>query len=97
MIINLITYSMGLAIMMLMLERDESALEVVNLWSRDNRTDNCEGCPLSLTPDVSSPGHAHGVAHSSRNVSLQPYTVTDANALSGSEDSRTLPIWHCLC
>ena len=91
MIINLITYSMGLAIMMLMLERAESALEVVNLFG-------LETTELTTVRDapspLSSPGHAHGVAHSSRNVSLQPYTVTDANALSGSEDSRTLPIYQ---
>ena len=35
--------------------------------------DDCQGCPLS------SP--SHGMAHSSRKVSIQPYTVTDANAL----------------
>ena len=41
------------------------------------------GIPLS--PHVSSP--SIGIAHSSCKVSLQPYTVTDANALSGNECS----------
>ena len=50
-------------------------LELVNHWSRQ-----LSGMPLS------SPGH--GMAHSSRKVSLQPYTVTDANALSENERSR---------
>ena len=93
MIINLITYSMGLAIMMLMLERAESALEVVNLFGLETTELTTVRDAPGPSP-LSSPGHAHGVAHSSRNVSLQPYTVTDANALSGSEDSRTLPIYQ---
>ena len=33
------------------------------------------------------------MAHSGRTLSVQPYTVTYENALSGSEDSRPTPTW----
>ena len=35
--------------------------------------------------------------HSSRNASLQPYTVTDANALTGGERSRMITTWNKPC
>ena len=44
--------------------------------------------------DPTSNFSGHGVAHSSRKVSLQLYTVTDANALSGNEYSRTRATWN---
>ena len=57
MIINLITYSMGLAIMMLMLERAESALEVVNLFGLETTelTTVRDAPGPSLTPELPWP------------------------------------------
>ena len=52
-----------------------------------------EPWPGPLPGDAPSSSPGHGVAHSSRKVSLQPYTVTDAMALTGSERSRLIPTW----
>ena len=72
----------------------EKVLELVNLWFKHAVRDASEMPPHALTHSLSCQlpwawpwgGAYEVVLRSSRKVSLQPYTVTDANALSAENE-----------
>ena len=69
-------------------------LELVNHWSRQLQLSGMPR-PQLHWPCAHAPWE-HGMAHSSRKVSLQPYKVTYENALRENERSRTLTTYHVL-